>query len=200
MRPALLLVTCLLVTSACGSSRGAVIGRPTAFPSFPTQASAQGVWAEATFYTNHAGVFGTDLTRSGILPVALRVGVRGVDETPYRLADDFDPQLYLQDGVALRWLPVESIETKNTEVSNRIAELAFRPSLLEPWDESPTAFLFFAFDEDDVTVDEALALSRAGGELYHEVDLLQSLLSFTVTGAGEPSRLHLGLRGGRWAR
>lgn len=190
------LVLFLCCVGCGGSVRGAVAGSPRDFPGYPTQAHRGALWAEATYYTNHDDIFGTDLTRWGILPVALRVGIRGEDDAARRLADEFDPHLYLQDGTPLVWLNAELTEWKNKEVSDRVAEVALTPSLLGAWDASRPRFLFFHFDPE-VRLDGTKALSQHAG-LFNELDLLQSLLVFTVSSDSGPETLYVGLAAGRW--
>lgn len=192
-------LACLLLATACAlPGRGTVVGAPSDLPGFPGQAKSGVVWAEAIWYTNHAELLGQDLVRRGVLPVALRLGMRADDGRAHQLADDFDPHLYLEDGTSLDWIPPEEVDGKNHELAERIAELALRPGLIESWERTEPRLLFFrlpagAREEDG----HVLVPCR---ENYRSLQLLHSLVAFDVTDEQGTRTVRVGPRKGHRTR
>ena len=191
-------LACLVLAAACASGRGTVVGAPSDFPGFPAQAKSGVVWAETTWYANHAELFGQDLVRRGVLPVALRIGMRADDGLAHRLEGDFDPHLYLEDGTSLDWVPAEEAGGKNRELAERIAELALRPGLIETWERTEPRFLFFRLPADAREEDGRVLVPYRGH--WRSLDLLHSLLAFDLTDDRETRTVHVGLASGRWTR
>ncbi len=189
----------LALCASCGGGvSGAVVEEPERFPGYPNQTNLESVWAEAIFFTDHERIFGTDLTRDGILPVALHLGTRGPEKGVWRVSEEtFDPHLYLQDGTALQWIPYDSVGLRSKRIHDRVASLALRMSLLLDWDAAEPRFVFFAFDEERILIDgtRAIRVQSRGGQ---ELDLLHSLAGFSVEGEDEAEQLFVGLTAGRW--
>lgn len=197
--PRIPLATLLLAAACAAPGRGAVVvGSPSDAPGFPSQAKSGVVWAEAAFCTNHAEVFGQDLVRRAVLPVALRLGRRADDRLAQRLADDFDPHLYLADGTSLEWIPPEEAGGSNAALAERIAALGLRPGLLEDWERTEQRFLFFRLPED-VRVDGGELLVPYRGH-WRSLGLAHSLLAFDLTDEQGTRTVHVGLATGRWTK
>jgi len=187
----------LLLSASCAAPvRGTVIGAPAEFPGYPSQAKSGVVWCEATYFTNHKSVFGTDLVRRGVLPIAVRLGLRADDGEAHRLADDFDPHIYLQDGTSLDWVPLAKAGWKNRELNDRVASLGLRPGLLDDWERTSQRFLFFRLPPDARVDGDKVLVPH--GDHYRSVDLLQSLLAFDVSSEEGVHTVHVGLSSGRW--
>ena len=194
MRHRIELCTLLLLLSSClgSGSRPEVLTSPTSFPGFPNPAHFGAVWAEASFVTNHAQVFETDLTKEDLLPLFVRVGRRGEEAGAPRLVDEvLDPHLYLQDGTVLEWVPQDQLQLARRRTTDLVAETALKLSLLEPWEASPGGFLFFRIPED-VRLSGSYALS-SNDHLHRELPLAHSLLAFDVFTDDGPRRLFVGL-------
>lgn len=204
-RPSLV---CLALVAACSApARGTVVGAPadfSSFPGFPGQARSGAVWAEATLCSDQAAVLGQDLVRTGLLPVVLRIGLRADDGAVHRLADDFDPHLYLQDGTVLERVPADEAAAaggRNQALEERIARLALRPGLLGDWETSAPRFLFFRLPERARVDGDAILVPH--GDHYRSLTLSDSLLALDLThdrpGDERVETLHVGLRSAPWS-
>ena len=188
----------LLAVASCGGGSESVVRAPAEFPRFPDQTNSGIVWTEATYYTNHDDIFDTDLVRGGLLPVALRIGLRGDDDADHRLSESFDAHLYLQDGTALRWVPSEQIEISRKSTIDQIARRSLDMSLLDDWRNAREGFLFFRLPSDRVKVRGTRVLSSDDlGQ--RELDLLGSLISFTVTTRDGDTQIFVGMKSERWS-
>lgn len=196
LRTAILASAVLLCAACAGLERGAVVASTADFPGFPSQAKSGVVWAEGTFYANHADALGTDLLRRGVLPVALRIGRRADDGQAYRLASDFDPHLYLEDGTPLDWIAPGTGEWAERQLADRVAELGLRAGLVEDWDRTRPSFLFFRLP-GGARVDGGSVLVRSHGH-YRSLELAHSLLTFELTGDRGAETVHVGLTSARW--
>ena len=99
-----------LSLSACSSQ---LVARPAGgVPDIPTDADYKGVFVKAFYYINHQDVFGTNLLEKGIVPVFLRMAMRGGDDNS-ELAKidvrDMNARLYLPDGSELLATSYEDI-------------------------------------------------------------------------------------------
>ena len=192
----------LLVAACIEPAHGPVVGAPRDFPGFPASSTDEIVWAEATFYTNHSHAFGTDLTLHGYVPVALRIGVGRSDGTLRRISrESFDARMYLQDGTALSWVPPDEVEHRRELVCERVVEQALPLATLPEWEQAEEGFVFFRFEKPGVRVQGSYALSSPpslAGEFHRELELPQSLVSFTVVGADGPEVVFVGLHAGRY--
>ena len=198
MRLAPLLALALFATACRGPLRGTVVTGPEGFPGFPAHADEGVLMLEATFFTNHEEIFGEDLTRFGYLPVAVRIGIRERDGVIRRLSTEtLDGHLYLQDGTPLSWIPYDDIELDSRAVLDRIARQALVLSVLPEWHDASEGFLFFRLGED-VRVQGEYALTR-DGEIYRELDVLQSMMSIDVSTSQGPRELNVGLRSGHFS-
>lgn len=199
--PALLLA---LALGCSAPARGTVVGAPgdfSRFPGFPGQARSGVVWAEATLPADQAALLGQDLVRAGLLPVALRIGLRADDGRVHRLADDFDPHLYLQDGTALERVSAAEAGGSNQALSERVARLALRPGLLADWEASAPRLLFFRLPERARVDGDAILVPH--GDHYRSLALSDSLLALDLSqgGPGEErvATLRVGLRRAPWS-
>lgn len=199
-RRAALLAWAALLAPPLGCAAGpesAVVAPPPAFPRFPAQASAAGVWAEARFPADHVELLGLDLLEHGLLPVELKLGTsadRGGE--PHLARAIFDAHLYLQDGSVLEWEPEPRPAGASRQAARRLEEHALAFSLLEPWSDARSGLVCFRFDDERVRVQGTRVLSRRPGA-DRELDLLASVLSFTVATAEGPVELRVGLEAAR---
>jgi hypothetical protein len=95
-----------LACAACSSnaSKGEGFPPPAASQGFPRSASDEGVYAEASYELLDRDVFDVDLAKAGIIPVYLKIQLRGegMSTKIIRLDEDrWDMRLYLQDGTVL---------------------------------------------------------------------------------------------------
>ena len=180
-------VAALALCTACASggvAEGGFRAPPKSFNGYPSQALADIVFAEARLYTDHADIFKRDLLkRHGIVPVALRVGLRGQGQETARIRiapDDMDLRLYLQDGTILAPVPYERVAKLDERSSERVTREALKPSLLVTWEDSPQGFVFFQLrDRDHFEIDGTTIVNR-NDRLARTLDLSKSLLSFEV--------------------
>jgi len=187
----------LVALAACGTlPESRVVAPPTGFPGFPAQAGTAGIWAEARFPTDQERRFGADLVALGLLPVELRVG-RSDDaaegDTPHLSAGGFHPHLYLQDGTVLEQVHAPRLVGLPPEVRGRLEAALLDPSLLVAWKDARPGLLLFRLDPGRVRVQGTRALSRRPGA-DRELDLLQSVLAFSVATEKGPVELRVGLR------
>ncbi len=179
------IVGSVLLFSACGGGGDVKITQPppkyVGFHSLAHHANV--VWVEATYYTDHKRVFDTNLTSEGILPVALRVGLRGKgqDELPIQITpEDMALCMYLQDGTRLDSVPYAEVGKDDEDVQDAVTRFALKTGLIEVWDKAREGFVFFQIPKgDDFEVD--------GGRIIHhtptlsrELDLLKSLITLKI--------------------
>jgi len=196
--PAAALALLLAAVGCAGSARGGVAHLPVELAGYPKLADSGPIWAQATFYTNHAQVFGTDLLDLGILPVALRVGSHAGPELLARLTEDgLDPHLYLPDGSALAWAPRAGIRVSDKRLADRLAEVSLSFTLLADWEGAREGFVFFSFDPERVAIVDTLAYTRDDA-VEREMDLLGSLVSFHAKTEDGGREVFVGLRSARW--
>jgi hypothetical protein len=190
----------LALLAACSSSSGALrrAGQPPAsFNGFPSQAVSDIVIAEAKLYTNHADLFEGDLLGEGILPVALKIGLRGQgqDEAQVRISpDDMDLRLYLPDGTALNPVPYARVASDDEDMAKEVTRRALKPTWLVNWDATQEGFLFFALKpERDFKVQRDRVLHDQNG-VERVLDLSKSLLAFKVTRADRLEPFFVGVQ------
>jgi hypothetical protein len=158
---------------------------------FPRRIESPGLWVEASFVTNHAQVFGLDLTIHDCLPVAVRAG--SIDPAGAELLDpQKEPRLYLGDGTELARVRPEQTGVRSLEILDRLRVLELPAGPLPAWEEAATRFLYFRLPEP-VRVHRAHVLSSGGG-VWRELSLGDSLL---VLGT-DRGDLGLGLSVVRW--
>jgi hypothetical protein len=195
-----LLAPLLLALAACGTLPDAVEAGPDWYPGFPRRAQVDGIYAEATFRDDHARALGADLTSEGVLPIWLRVGsLPGATPGAVLSEDVIDAHLYLQDGTVLEHVAPERVAGRGARATDAAIAGALELSRVRPWDAAESGALYFAFAEEGVRVRSGFALSASTG-VWRELDLLDSLLGFTVTTADGPRHLFVGVKAGRGSR
>ncbi len=199
MRRAALSIALLLLAAGCrSSSSGDGPSSGERIRRFPSPANVDTLWAEATFFTDHEEIFDRDLIdKEAILPIALRVGWRGQDTLNPRLTETFDAHLYLQDGTALDWLPIDSIRIGKDEVEDQVRRLSLDLSLLGSWETAQDGFIYFRVPEKNVAINGTLVTTFGGG-VQRELDLLGSLLAFTVSTTQGDREVFVGLSSDTW--
>jgi hypothetical protein len=166
-------------------------------PGLSAAGAAGIVYASARFDPDYADVFGFDMLRKAdILPVAVTVVLRGPDQDQAQVLlkpEQWNPQLYLQDGTALAAMSVQEVADLTPErLSGRVREQALRGGLLSS--KSEEQYLFFRLDpEAGLDVDGWRVRSEHDG-VVRELDLAASLLSFQVTIAGAPVPFYVGIQ------
>lgn len=191
----LALLAGLALAGCAGPEHRPIVGEPTGHPGFPSALPVGSAWAEAEFVEDHSRAFDRDLlVEDGLVPVHLRIGLQDRSERGAALDDGvLDPVLFLQDGTALPWVPLEELDERNDAVSR----YALRSGLLEPWDRTPGGFLYFSAAEVGVRVQGRHGLI-VGERLNRELDLAGSVLAFTLKTPTGPQRVHVGLDLGLW--
>lgn len=179
-RPIIGALLLALLSTACTSHP---LQQVTGLPSLKPGASKKNVWAEASFLSDHASVFGTDLVSSyGIVPVALKMGYQGGD-APRAYLPDMEMRLFLSDGTALKFRAYDDLPVP-ADVQERIVEQAFQKIVLDPWDEAKHSQAFVFFELPLGTEFEALSGTRVrhlSEPLWRDLELADSLLSFVYT-------------------
>ncbi len=95
-----------LLSIGCASDvpKGAAYPAPPGFQGFPRSTSDEGVHVEAFFDPDHEDVFDIDLVEGGVIPVRLKIQLRGegMSTKIVKLDRDlWDMRLYLQDGTVV---------------------------------------------------------------------------------------------------
>ncbi len=174
-----------LVCAACGSDRPKDVAYPAppGFQGFPRSSSDEGVYAEASFDSRSKDVFGFDLVEHGVVPVHLKIQLRGesMNTKLIRLDQDrWDMRLYLQDGTVVPAVSAEKVaEGLRSDDARRVRDNAFQPTLLG--EQATQGYVFFwltpesRFKTDGSTVYHALE----GG--YRPLHLPDSLVAFNVS-------------------
>ena len=190
-----LLPTTGLTSGCAGPAQHPILGEPEGHPGFPSETFVEEVWAEARFVGNHARVLGQDLSEDfGLVPVALRLGHRTDSPAGSWLdPESIDPVLFLQDGTPLAWVPPEDLEQSD----DRIAANTLPMTLLPTWGETRGGFLFFSAAAAGVRLRGRNALV-VKEHINLELDLLGSVLAFTISTPSGPRRVYLGLGLERW--
>ncbi len=194
MRVRLLLL--LWVSFSLSCSTIPVARMPDGFPRLPAASSFENVWVEGRFYTDHDRIFDQDLLEVGIVPVAVRVFLRGSgDETsnPRVSVEDIQPELYLADGTRLALVPYDSIKVDRA-VEDRITEEALDINVIKPEAQSKEGFIFFQLPSHEFEVQDTDTLVHLKKPLGQEIRISDSLLAlayFTNDGARP---IHVGLR------
>ena len=184
----------LLTLGACGGGpkvRANYGGPPRSFEGFPAESwteAANGqafVNVEASYVANHKRMLGTDLTKKGILPIRVTLGLRGahMSNAQIRLdSDQMDMRLYLSDGTVLVPAALEVVE-KAAGKSRRekvIAHSLEAGVLLEYGiAKEKEQFVFFKMDLKDAVL-KGSQLTFGHGEETRMVHLTNSLLAFNV--------------------
>lgn len=169
----------LLCIGSCGCSSRVVAPMPVEYPSLPSASSYAGVWVEARFYTNHAGIFGEDLLRAGYVPVAIRIFTRASesDETgPRMFVDDIQPRLYLPGGGVLELIPYDRMNAR-PDTQARITDEALDVNIIKPEDQSEEGFIYFQLPVEEFRVVDADTLIHLREPLAQEVKISKSLLA-----------------------
>ena len=185
-----------------------VVTSPPGFPGFPTRCTDDALWVEAVLYSDHVARFGTDLTRSGVLPIALRIGTidaAGDAERPSVVGraqvlalrpDTLDARLYLQNGTVLAWTPPDDVPASGS-VREATATRGLELSLLPSWTDAEEGFLFFRMPSG-MRIHDHFALTARHG-VYREVDLNHSLLSLSIETVDGPREVRVGVRSEHFA-
>ena len=186
---------CVLLTAslagACGggSNVKAQTDAPISFPGFPPT-SWKGmdgvdasVYAEARFVLNHSKVLGTDLTKEGVLPVRLTLGLRGKDQdsAPIRLdPDQVDMRLYLPNGTVLT--PISAAKAAKLAGSRRdkVRRLAMEAGMLPKYEDARDAPLFVFFGLPKKYHIDGNFLTLESGKYGQVVNVSKGLLTFNV--------------------
>jgi hypothetical protein len=192
----LLLGLTSLLSGACnGPAHAPIVGEPKGHPGFPSETLVGDVWAEARFVRNHKRVLGQNLTKDrGVIPITLRLGRRsGTAGLASIDKETLDPVLYLEDGTALPWVPLDELG----HTSDALGSNALSTSIIPAWEDSRAGFLFFTANNIGVRLSGRHALV-IGEHLNRELDLIGSVLAFTITTPAGPQRVHLGLSLDTW--
>lgn len=204
-RASLVLSLLLPLLGACASSGGkaGVMSTPARFTGFPSQAFAGLVFAEAHFYINHEDVLRGDLIDElGIVPVALKIGLRGSGQGEARVRvspEDMDLCLYLPDGTPLRSVEYQKVRPDDEKSLERVVQTAFKGSLLEPWERAREEFVFFQLPEGCEYSAKDMRITRREGDVTRVLDLSKSLCTFKVNLDNKLVPFHVGIQPDRLA-
>lgn len=203
LRIALVLTALVLAGCASSSAPLATVGSdplehpPRGFRGFPPQSLHGIVFASAHMAPDHEDVFEFNFERKAdILPIAVTVLLRGQgqDEAQVLLNPErWNPQLFLEDGTALRALSVdEVIEAAPERVAARIRQKAMRGGLVSARAEERYLFFRLSPGENLQLDDQRVHHMVEGGTRV--LELGDSLLAMQVTVEGELIPFYLGIQ------
>lgn len=174
-------------------------------PGFPTQATMQVsqedyLFVDAILYRNHEQIFLTDLVKKrNVLPVALRLGLRGraQETSSFKLApDSMLLRLYLPDGTALQSVPYTSLESEAKETYQVVVKEALKADTpLDPYREDGRVyFVFFRLPEGSEV--RGTEIVRERGQLKQRLSLLGSLAALRLSDPKQGAQIEVkvGLR------
>lgn len=200
MHPRLLPIAALLL-AGCASTpapwAGPLDEPPRDFQGYPPQVLDGIVYASARFVPDYADIFGFDLVRkANVLPVAVTVVLRGPNQDQAQVMlkpEQWNPQLYLQDGTALSAMSVQEVVDVTPErLAGTVRDKALRGGLLSP--KSEEQYLFFRLDPDAGLEVDGWRVRSEHEDVVRELDLAASLLAFQVTIDGAPVPFYLGIQ------
>lgn len=184
----------LLTLGACGGGptiRDTYGAPPRSFEGFPAESwteAANGqafVNVEASFVGNHKRMLGTDLTKKGILPIRLTLGLRGehMSNAQIRLdSDQMNLRMYLPDGTVLVPATLEEVEqAAGKSRREKVIAHSLEAGVLQEYGlaKEKEQFVFFKLNLKDLQL-QGSRLSFGDGEQTKFVDLTSSLLAFNV--------------------
>jgi hypothetical protein len=177
----------LLACLGCASvGRDAVIGAPALLLGFPSTLERGPLRVEARCPLGDEEALGRDLLARGILPVAIRIGLRDATSSAKLDEANIDPHLYLPDGTPLDWIPARQIAQEAGPLAEAIAGRALALGWIEAWESAREGWLFFRCEPERVRVAGLRVLVRRPTS-DRELELLDSLLTFNASvGSDEP--------------
>lgn len=156
-------------------------GPPKSFRGFPPQTLEGIIYAKAS-YGSHEEHLGVDLLEESVVPVLLRVQLRGrgQDEAQILLSPDrMNLRLCLPDGTVLRNLPYDSVASRlDDREADNLRRRSFRGGLLSP--EETLGYVYFALPKNGFEVDGRRVYHGENG-IVRQLDIADSLLAFDVS-------------------
>jgi hypothetical protein len=192
-----------LAASALGCSTPPRIhSMPENYPRLPLASSYGNVWVEGRFYTNHEEIFETNLLQQGYVPVAVRVFLRGRDdsgENPRVSLEDVGPNLFLPDGSRLDYVSYDRISL-DPDTEARITEESLDINIIKPEEQSEEGFIFFKLPREEFLVRDGDTLVHLKKPLSYEVRISDSLLALEYFTEERNRPVYVGLRRDRRVR
>ena len=189
-----------LGAASCASGVPRQAQRPGDSAGYPPQATRGPVHVEARYYLDQDKIFGGDMVQDlSMVPIAVRLGVvgGGIDMTEIPAApEDMDMVLILADGTVLRRVAPETLDVRRRRFA-RLVQEALVGGFLPSWTDPREGFVYFELPSG-VRLDQSeLIVRRAIPGGLRKMDLLDSVLSFTLPIDDQRREVNVGLQPAR---
>jgi hypothetical protein len=186
-----------LITAGCKSqpSPNFNLGEaPQKFTGYEAATNQYFTSVKASFEPNYEETFDYDLLDERIIPIELTA--QALDETAalgevWLKPNSWNPQLFLQDGTALRLMEIDELKEVSTKVFKTASDLRFSPGDLR---NEITGWLFFKLEPEAAFQIDGRKITHKRGETTSEIDLYHSMLSFTLTIKDETFPFYIGIK------